>query len=108
MEAEFIAEPEIAQIMVYGDSQPHLVALIVPSVEIREETEGVQRQNISEAVKRANLRLSSFERVRHFHIINDEFTTENKMLTPTLKVRRHIVNKIYKSKLDSLYGSRKK
>ena len=47
VEAEFIAEPEIAQIMVYGDSRPHLVALIVPSVELREEPKAAQRQNIS-------------------------------------------------------------
>ena len=108
VEAEFIAEPEIAQIMVYGDSQPHLVALIVPSVEVREETKAAQRQNISKAVRRANSRLSGFERVRRFHILNDEFTIENNMLTPTLKVRRHIVSKIYKSTLDKLYGSGKK
>ena len=108
VEAEFIAEPEIAQIMVYGDSRPHLVALIVPSGEVREKTKGAQRQNISKAVRRANSRLSGFERVRHFHIINDEFTIENRMLTPTLKVRRHIVNEIYKRKLDALYGSGKK
>ena len=66
------------------------------------------RQNISKAVRRANSRLTGPERVRHFHIINDEFTIENKMLTPTLKVRRHIVSKIYKSKLDTLYRSGKK
>jgi len=108
VEAEFIAEPEIAQIMVYGDSRPHLVALIVPSVEVREETKAAQTQNISKAVRRANSRLSGFERVRRFHVLNDEFTIENKMLTPTLKVRRHIISKIYKSKLDTLYGSGKK
>ena len=103
VEAEFIAEPEIAQIMVYGDSRPHLVALIAPSVQVREETKAVQIRNISKAVRRANSRLSGFERVRHFHIIKDEFTIENKMLTPTLKVRRHVVSKIYKDKLDTLY-----
>ena len=108
VEAEFIVEPEIAQIMVYGDSKPHLVALIVPSIEVREGSKAAQRQNISKAVRRANSRLSGFERVRRFHVLNDEFTIENKMLTPTLKVRRHIVNEIYKSKLDALYGSGKK
>ena len=108
VEAEFIAEPEIAQIMVYGDSRPHLVALIVPSVEVREETKGAQRQTISKAVQRANSRLSGFERVRRFHLMDEEFTIENSMLTPTLKVRRHVVSKIYKSKLDTLYRNGQK
>ena len=108
VEAEFIAQPEIAQIMVYGDGRPHLVALIVPSVEIRTAPESAQKQKISDAVRRANERLSGFERVRHFLILKEEFTIENSMLTPTLKVRRHIVSNVYKGKLDVLYRSGKK
>ncbi len=108
VEAEFIAEPDIAQIMVYGDGRPHLVALIVPTVEVRAETEAAQKQKISDAVRRANGRLSSFERVRHFIVLNKDFTIENNMLTPTLKVRRHIVSNVYKGKLDALYRSGKK
>ncbi len=108
VEAEFIAQPEISQIMVYGNGRPHLVALIVPSSEVRAEINFAQKQKISDAVRRANARLSGFERVRRFLILNEEFSIENKMLTPTLKVRRHVVGNVYKGKLDSLYKSGKK
>ena len=108
VEAEFIAQPEISQIMVFGDGRPHLVALIAPSVEVKAETKSAQKQMISDAVRRANARLSGFERVRRFEVLNEEFTIENSMLTPTLKVRRHIVGNVYKSKLEALYRSRKK
>ena len=108
VEAEFVAQPEIAQILVYGDGRPHLVALIVPSVEVRTATESAKKQKVSDAVRRANGRLSGLERVRNFVIIDKEFTIENSMLTPTLKVRRHIVSNVYKSKLDELYRRKKK
>ena len=108
VEAEFIAQPEISQIMVYGDGRPHLVALIAPSVELKAETQSAQKQMISDAVRCANARLSGFERVRHFEVLDEEFTIENSMLTPTLKVRRHIVGNAYKSKLEALYRNGKK
>ena len=103
VEAEFTVEACIAQIMVYGDARPHLVALIVPSSDVRSETEAVQRQMIAAAVRRANARLSGHERVRHYHILKEEFTIKNNMLTPTLKVRRHVTASAYQEELDGLY-----
>ena len=108
VEAELTVEAEIAQIMVFGDARPHLVALIVPSIEVRVETEAFQKQKISQAVQRANARLPVLERVRNYQILNEEFTIDNRMLTPTLKVRRHVVIEAYKDKLDALYRSRRK
>ena len=107
VEAEFTVETEIAQIMVYGDARPHLVALVVPSSDIRTETEAVQKQLIAAAVRRANTRLSGFERVRRYHIMKEEFTIDNNMLTPTLKVRRHIAIAAYQEKLNELYRGQK-
>ena len=107
VEAEFTVETEIAQIMVYGDARPHLVALIVPSADIRTETEAVQKQMIAAAVRRANTRLSGYERVRRYHILKEEFTIDNKMLTPTLKVKRHIAIAAYQEKLNGLYRGQK-
>ena len=107
VEAEFTVEDEISQIMVYGDARPHLVALIVPSAEIRIETKAVQKQVIAYAVRRANARLPAYERVRHYHILNEEFTIYNRMLTPTLKIRRHIISAAYEAKLNGLYRDQK-
>ena len=55
------------------------------------------------AVDRANTRLSQIEKVRRFIIADEPFGTENGQMTPTLKVKRHIVKGIYQDKLDALY-----
>ena len=81
---------------------------LIPTGKAVLATESAKKQKISDAVRRANARLSGFERVRHFLILNEDFTIENSMLTPTLKVRRHIISNVYKGKLNALYKSGKK
>ena len=61
---------------------------------------------ISYEVKKANEGLSSIEKIRKFIIAEEPFSTENGLLTPTMKVRRHKVFEIYGEKLDDLYGSK--
>jgi long-chain acyl-CoA synthetase len=112
-------EPEISQAMVYGDKKPHIVALIVPDLEFVQEWTKVTgnsavltdvilnddfRSEIQGALDRANEHLSVIERVRRFALIADEFTVENEMLTPTLKVRRHIIKTKYENQLEGLYS----
>jgi long-chain acyl-CoA synthetase len=112
-------EPEISQAMVYGDKKPHIVALIVPDLEFVQEWAKVTgnsdvltdvilnddfRSKIQAALDRANEHLSVIERVRRFALIADEFTVENEMLTPTLKVRRHIIKTKYDNQLPGLYS----
>ena len=103
VEAEFLVQPEIAQIMVAGDKRPWLAAVIVPTSEINALPEAEKLAQIKQAVSRANSALAAFERVRKFILHEEEFTIENNQLTPTLKVRRHIVFSLYQAKLDALY-----
>ena len=51
-----------------------------------------------------NADLSVIERIRRFIIADEPFTTDNEMLTPSLKIRRHVIKKAYGEKLDALYG----
>jgi long-chain acyl-CoA synthetase len=120
VEGCLIAEPEIYQSMVYGDKRPHLVAIIIPDKGFVSNwcaennidptdaatlmTDSVFRSAIAEAVDRANSRLTQIERVRRFILTDKEFTLENEMITPTLKVRRHIIRHQYEEKLEALYG----
>ena len=96
VEGEMLLEPEIAQIMVSGDRRPYLVAVIVAA-------EDADIDAVRHAVKKANIRLASHEQVRHFILADSPFSVENEQMTPTLKVRRHIVSEVYKDRLDSLY-----
>lgn len=105
VEALLTIEPEIEQAMVDGDKRPWLAAVIVPSDDIRKiaTSPDALQTMVSDAVERANSRLSQIERVRRFIIADESFNTENGQMTATLKVRRHIVRDIYGERLDLLY-----
>jgi long-chain acyl-CoA synthetase len=110
-------EPEIFQAMVVGDKQPYLVALIVPDADAARDwaksmarngtldewiSDDDFRHHIENAVDRANATLSASERIRRFALIADPFEIENAMLTPSLKIRRHVIVKTYGERLAAL------
>ena len=112
-------EPQIAQAMVYGDKKPHIVALIVPDKEFVAEwakSNGYEnkieeiienedfRRLIRNALDHTNENLSIIEKVRRFILTDEEFTVDNEMMTPTLKVRRHVITEKYAAKLETLYS----
>jgi long-chain acyl-CoA synthetase len=94
-------QPEIAQAMVYGDRRPHLVALLVPDPEIASAPDVQDR--LEAAVDRVNRELSVIEKVRRFIIADEPFSIENEQLTPSMKIRRHVIAKAYGPRLDALY-----
>ncbi|HEY4134103.1 MAG TPA: AMP-dependent synthetase/ligase [Alphaproteobacteria bacterium] len=110
-------EPEIAQAMVAGDRRPYLVALIVPDESALQDwakaagkpaAEALQdaafKARIAEAVKRVNANLSVIERVRHFAFADEPFAIDNQEMTPSLKIRRHVIKARYGERLEKLYG----
>ncbi|MBL8688267.1 MAG: long-chain fatty acid--CoA ligase [Rhodospirillaceae bacterium] len=114
-------EPEIGQAMVIGDKRPFIVALLIPDkdwalawAKEKGKPEDLSqlvgdkefRATISAAVDRVNRRLSVIERVRQFILSAEAFSLENEMMTPTLKIRRHVIRKTYGAKLDALYEGR--
>ena len=106
-EASLTFQETIFQSMVIGDRRPYLVAVIVPEVEKTKNMSDKEiNEIISSEVKKANEGLSSIEKIRKFIIAKEPFSTENGLLTPTMKVRRHKVVEIYGETLDDLYGSK--
>jgi len=89
----------IEQSLVYGDSKPYLVSLIVLSSEYR----NISKEKIQEEVEKVNLNLTKIEKIKKFIIIKDQFTIENNMMTPTMKIKRYKVKEIYKRELENLY-----
>jgi long-chain acyl-CoA synthetase len=102
VEGMLTLQPEIAQAMVYGDRRPYLVALLVPEAEYANMPDLPQR--LSKAVDKVNADLSVIEKVRRFIVADQPFTTDNEQLTPSLKIRRHVIRTIYGERLDALYG----
>jgi long-chain acyl-CoA synthetase len=98
-------EPEISQVMVFGDKRPHLVGVIVPDetwLKTLESNQDIQKA-LDEAVSRVNQRLSNIERVRRFIVAEGPFTIDNALMTPTMKIRRHKITELYRERLEELF-----
>lgn len=107
VEGMLTLQPEIAQAMVYGDRRPHLVALLVPEPELMAELkhdDAAIRSRLQKAVDRVNADLSVIEKVRRFTLADEAFTVDNEQLTPSMKIRRHVIKTAYGERLDALYG----
>ena len=89
----------IEQSLVYGDNKPYLVSLIVLSKEFKNITE----EQIQEEIDKINKNLSKIEKIKKFFIIKNQFTIENNMMTPTLKLKRYKIIKNYQIELEKLF-----
>ncbi|WP_415320895.1 AMP-binding protein [Candidatus Pelagibacter sp. Uisw_092] len=89
----------IEQSLIYGDSKPYLVSLIVLSSEKKNTT----KEKIQQEIEKINLKLTKIEKIKKFIIIKDQFTIENNMMTPTLKLKRYKIIKKYKLELEKLF-----
>ena len=86
----------IKQSFVYGDKKNYLVALIVSDKDIKNE-------KIKLIIENLNKNLTLIEKIKKFVLIHEEFSIENGMLTPTLKLKRKEIIKNYKQQLENLY-----
>jgi long-chain acyl-CoA synthetase len=98
--------PWVSQALVVGDRRPYLVALItldedeVAKLNGREDVHGL----IEEAVQRLNESLAHFEQVRRYEILERDFSPEENEITPTLKLKRRVVEEHFASELEKLYA----
>ena len=91
-------EPEIDQCMVYGDKKNYLVALIVPSKDFLQE-----KDKINDVIENINKKLTLLEKIKKIQLIDENFSIENGLMTPTMKVKRKKVTEKYKNQLEKLY-----
>ena len=91
-------EPQIDQCMVYGDKKNYLVALIVPSKDFLKE-----KEKINGVIEKINKKLTLLEKIKKIQLIDENFSIENGLMTPTMKVKRKKVIEKYKNQLEKLY-----
>jgi len=89
---------EIDQCMVYGDKKNYLVALIVPNKEFLND-----KEKINKVIEDINKKLTLVEKIKKIQLIDEDFSVENGLLTPTMKVKRKKVIEKYKKELENLY-----
>jgi long-chain acyl-CoA synthetase len=119
LEEQLKLSPFVANIMIYGHNQLHNVALVIPDmdvVSIWAEEQGLQlsddpasdstlRDKLMAEVTKYGAEFKSYERPKAIAVLPGDFTTENGMLTPTLKLKRRSVVGTYESVLSGLYDA---
>jgi long-chain acyl-CoA synthetase len=119
LETRLAADPHIAQACVIGDRRKHLAALLVPNFDNLRDylaQNGLQEKAADEVVRSPVLRqlfqaklrefnkpLSDVEAINSFTLVANPFSQENGELTPTLKLRRKVVQEHYRDAIESMY-----
>jgi len=91
-------EPEVDQCIVYGDKKNYIVALIVPNKDFLN-----QKEKIQNVIEKINKKLTLLEKIKKIQLIDESFSIENGLMTPTMKVKRKKVTEKYKNQLEKLY-----
>ena len=99
IENDLVKSNLIEQALVYGDNKPYLVSLIV----INPNHKDIMGVKIEDEIKKINKKLSKIEKIKKYFVIKKQFTIENGMLTPTLKLKRYKIIKKYKNDFENLY-----
>ena len=89
----------VEQALVYGENKPFLVSLIV----LTQDQKNLTAQKIQEEIEKTNKNLSKIEKIKKFIVIKEQFTIENGMMTPTLKLKRYKIIKKYQKEIEKLY-----
>ncbi len=121
------AHPLVSQVMVIGDQQPFIAALVTLDIgelskwaeergassgsepdalarELLDDDRETLRREIQTAVDEANARVSRAESIREFRILAEDFTVASGELTPTLKMRRSVISERHQDPIGEIYG----
>ena len=120
MEEQLKLSPFVTNVMIFGDNKPFNVAIVVPDMDVLGKWAGEHGLNGSDAqalladpkvksamaaeLDRYSGKFKQYEKVKDFRLVPDDFTTDNDMLTPSLKVKRRVVIKTYGGLLDEMYA----
>ena len=120
IEDGFKSETTIDQLMVVGEGREYLTALIVPSMDAlislaKEErldyskpSELLQHEAIlkhfSGIFKKYSKSAAAHEKIRDFKLVEEPFSVDNGMMTPTLKLKRKVITENYNELIETMYG----
>ena len=99
IENEIINSNLFDQAIVFGDNKPYLIALLVLS----DDKKDLDKVEIKDEIEKINHNLSKIEKIKKYFLINEKFSIENGMLTPTLKLKRFKIIQKYKNSIEKLY-----
>ncbi|WP_233738082.1 AMP-dependent synthetase/ligase [Halocatena pleomorpha] len=121
IEESFATSDRIEQVMVLGDDQKFISALVVPSfeaitrwaeknnVDLPDDTEAITtddrvREWIGDEIERVNESFAKHERIKEFELVPLEWTPENDMLTSSMKLKRRNITDRFEDRIERIYG----
>jgi long-chain acyl-CoA synthetase len=120
IEAALQHDPLVERAVVIGDERPYCVALIVPNWDAVKSQLGLDgdhqqltgdaklRGAVQKTVDNANQGLGSWESVKYFKLLPEDFSEDSGEITPTLKVKRRIVQERHAEEIEELYATARK
>lgn len=115
----YLKSPKIDQLFLIGDKREYITAIIIPNKETLQETfnlkesffqepgDFIENQEIidwmEKDIKKISNELAKFERIKNFKIKRNPFSIDEGEITPTLKVKRRIVEKKYAEAINAMY-----
>ena len=122
IEAKIKGSQYVASVVLFGDRQPQIVALIVPDMEHLKQwarKQSLETKDVEALLKQAAVKklfrdelearskeLADFEKIRRFTLLPRDFSQDRGEVTPTLKIKRQVVAKNYQTEVQSMYGGR--
>ena len=100
------SDPLIGEVCVIGNDRPYNVALIVPDPDAAAKYTGDLAAAIAGAVDRANGRLARVEQIKRFHLVESPWAPGGDEVTPTMKLKRKVIERKYAAKIDALYAGK--
>jgi long-chain acyl-CoA synthetase len=103
IELKLLSNADMEQVCVVGMGIPQPIALVVLSALGKQKSKSEVEASVKRSLDEINPQLESYERIRAAIILKQDWTVENGLMTPTLKVKRNEVEKIYLPKYPKWY-----
>ena len=97
IEMKLSANKNLEQICVVGDGLPQPIVLVVLSERGKAKTKEDLVASLTKTMQVVNPKLDKHEKLHNIVVVAEDWTIENKLLTPTMKIKRNAIEKIYKS-----------
>jgi len=119
IEEQFCKSPFIEHMVVLGENQKYAAALIVPDfnylkdfckrhdIEVTDSQTMIESADVTDIfkkeIKKYNPLFAHHEQIKNFELLADEWSVDNNILTPTMKVKRKVIESLYKDKIEKLF-----
>ena len=103
IEMKLSANKNIEQVCVVGTEIPQPIAIIVLSERGKEKVEADLIASLETTLEVVNPKLDSHEKIHNIIVVKEDWTVENKLLTPTMKIKRNAIEKLYNANYKAWY-----